>query len=65
MRREGVPFTLKALAVTGKDLQEIGFEGEQVGTGLKELLDYCTQDGRRNQRETLLRHAQNCKKETI
>ena len=65
MRREGVPFTLKELAVTGDDLRQAGFLGERLGTALHELLDYCTQDGRRNQRETLLRHAQKLNKENL
>ena len=65
MRQEGVPFTLKALAVTGDDLRQMGFSGERVGAMLRELLDYCTQDGRRNQKDALLRHARNLNKETL
>ena len=65
MRQEGVPFTLKELAVTGDDLRQMGFSGERVGAMLHELLDYCTQDGRRNHKDALLRHAQNLNKETL
>ena len=65
MRQEGVPFTLKALAVTGDDLRQMGFSGERVGAMLHELLDYCTQDGRRNRKDALLRHARNLNKETL
>ena len=63
MREEGVPFTLKDLAVTGVDLTARGIRGERVGALLHELLLYCMTDGRRNTRPGLLKHIDNLKKE--
>jgi len=57
MQEEGVPFTSKELAVNGKELQEAGIPARETGAALKELLCYCAQDGRRNRKEHLLRHA--------
>lgn len=56
MRSEGVPFTLKELAVNGDDLLAAGVERSEVGKKLTELLEYCTQDGSRNTKEKLLKH---------
>lgn len=57
MRAEGVPFTLKDLAVTGSDLQALGAHGAGISAMLRELQDYCTADGSRNTRERLLQYA--------
>lgn len=57
MEREGVPFTLAALAVNGRDMAALGLRGEQVGAALLALQNYCVEDGRRNRRETLLARA--------
>lgn len=63
MRAEGVPFSLKELAVNGADLTARGIRGERVGKILQELLLYCVQDGSRNTREKLLKHTDNLIKE--
>ena len=65
MRAEGVPFTLKELALTGSDLLSLGIRGEKVGETLSALLLYCAQDGRRNTREALIKHIRQTKKETL
>lgn len=57
MRKEGVPFTLKELAVSGNDLKGL-VPPERLSSLLEELLDFCLEDGARNQREALLRHAE-------
>ena len=57
MRREGVPFTLAMLAVNGRDMQALGKKGEEVGKTLSALQAFCIEDGRRNDRETLLARA--------
>lgn len=56
MQSEGVPFSVRELAVTGADVTARGVYGEAVGKMLEELLDYCIQDGSRNTREHLLKH---------
>lgn len=65
MRAEGVPFTLKELALSGGDLLSLGIRGEEVGETLSELRLYCAQDGRRNSREALIKHIRQTKKETL
>lgn len=57
MREEGVPFTLRELAVNGRDLQHAGIPERDTATALHELLNYCAEDGARNQRERLLKYA--------
>lgn len=64
MRAEGVPFSLRELAVNGADLTALGIRGGRVGETLKELLLYCAQDGARNTRAALLKHLKNMTKET-
>ncbi len=64
MKEEGVPFTVKQLAVNGKDLQEYGIPPEQIGNVLGDLLLYCALDGRRNNRDSLLKHLNQIKKDT-
>lgn len=63
MESEGVPFSVKELAVTGNDLTARGIRGERIGKMLEELLSYCTQDGARNTREHLLKHLDRITKE--
>lgn len=54
MRKEGAPFTLRQLAVSGDELLKLGIPPFEVGTALNELLLYCALDGRRNELDTLL-----------
>lgn len=56
MREEGVPFTLKELAVRGDALAGI-VPRERTGEVLGKLLLWCARDGRRNEREALLKEA--------
>ncbi len=58
MREEGVPFTLKELAVNGRDLQKAGIPPAQTGKALEELLLFCAEDGKRNTHDRLLRHVE-------
>lgn len=56
MKAEGVPFTLKELAVRGDALRGI-VPTEKTGAVLHKLLLWCALDGTRNAREPLLREA--------
>ena len=56
MKKEGVPFTLRELAVRGDELRGI-VPAPETAKVLQKLLLFCAQDGRRNQKETLLREA--------
>ncbi len=57
MRAEGVPMTLGELAVGGDDIRALGVPPRETSRVLRELLDFCLQDGRRNRRDCLLKHA--------
>ncbi len=57
MQEEGVPFTLRELAVNGRDLKTAGVPEKLTGRMLDELLLYCAADGSRNGHAHLLRHA--------
>ena len=65
MRAEGVPFTLKELAVSGDDLAAFGLSGKRIGEALEDLLFYCAQDGSRNTRAALLKHLEHMYKENV
>lgn len=65
MREEGVPFCLKELTVNGEDARRAGLTDEQIGRALNLLWDFCTQDGRRNQRELLLRRLKTINQEKL
>lgn len=56
MRKEGVPFTIKELALGGLDVQRLGVPKEKTAAALKVLLDYCLTDGSRNTKEGLKRY---------
>ena len=62
MCAEGVPFTLRELAVKGGDLRAV-VPPPRTGEILQKLLLFCAQDGRRNERETLLTEAARLAKE--
>lgn len=64
MKEEGVPFTLKELKVNGSDALKAGIPRERVGAALEALLEECTQDGRQNNRERLLKRLQQISKDT-
>lgn len=51
-----MPFTLRELAVRGDELRGI-VPAPETAKVLQKLLLFCAQDGRRNQKETLLREA--------
>lgn len=57
MRRENVPFSLKALAVNGNDLIEAGVEASKIGTVLNGLLMHVAVCPCDNERERLLKLA--------
>ena len=56
MEAEGVPFTLKQLAVRGNELKEI-VPAPKTGEILNKLLLWCAQDGARNTKSALLAEA--------
>ncbi|MGN0806056.1 MAG: CCA tRNA nucleotidyltransferase [Candidatus Coproplasma sp.] len=57
MKEEGVPFTLKQLAIRGNELIEAGICGGQVGKTLNFLLEQAAMGCVPNQREKLLQFA--------
>lgn len=62
MRAEGAPFSPAELAVSGKDLSEIGYRGREIGEELGELFRMCVLDPALNQRDKLLNIAGRAKK---
>lgn len=56
MVREGVPFTLKDLAVKGDDLKDL-LPARRIGETLQALLLRCAQGALQNRRDALLREA--------
>ena len=62
MEKEGAPRSLKQLKVNGEDLLPLGIPHERIGTLLNELFYYALEDGARNERERLLKHAANIAK---
>lgn len=57
MHEEGVPFSLKGLKITGKDLLNAGMPPENVGKTLRELLRICACEPQENTPERLLKRA--------
>lgn len=57
MRTEGAPLSQKELAVNGKDLLEAGVPPKRVGEALADCMEYCVQDGARNERAGLIARA--------
>ena len=53
MRREGVPFSVKELAIGGAKVQSLGVPAEETSAVLARLLDICLASGKLNNRETL------------
>jgi len=56
---EGEPFSFKDLAVNGRDLIAIGYEGKEIGTMLTALLDKVIDNKLTNERYILLEYAKN------
>lgn len=52
--RENDVYSLKYLAVNGNDITEAGFEGEEIGNILNELLDMVMREDIKNNKEDLL-----------
>lgn len=60
---EGQPYLISHLVVNGRDLQKIGYRpGRQIGDTLKTLIDEVIIDPNLNNREYLLKRAQELKK---
>lgn len=57
MKDEGVPFTVKRLAVRGDELISCGVARENVGKALEFLLGECALDARMNVKERLIKIA--------
>ena len=57
MRKEGVPLTLKELAVNGRDLLNAGFLPEKVGKTLEKLLSDCVTGQVQNEKLKLCERA--------
>jgi len=52
--REGACFSLRDLAVNGRDLMELGFSGREIGTTLNILMDRVVEGVLENDRQVLL-----------
>lgn len=48
-------FSLKNLAVNGKDIENMGFKGKEIGEILKNLLDFVIDNPEENKKETLIK----------
>lgn len=59
--RSGDCLSLKELAVTGAELEALGFEGTEVGRVLRLLLDYALEHPERNEKGALLSLARSYK----
>ena len=57
MRAEGVPFSIKELKIDGNMLKNIAATDRDIGKILEKLLMYCCLDGKRNERDILLKQA--------
>ena len=57
MQNEGVPFTLKQLAVRGDELIATGVPPQDTGKALSELLEACAALGLKNEKQNLLSYA--------
>ena len=53
--QENACFTLRDLAVNGKDLLALGYQGKEIGTALQNLLDAVMEEQLPNERTALLR----------
>ncbi|RLG87279.1 MAG: polynucleotide adenylyltransferase [Thermoprotei archaeon] len=51
------PVDRRDLAISGRDLVELGVEPRKIGAILEKLVDYVVEDPSRNEREALLRRA--------
>lgn len=58
MKETETTWTLRDLAINGNDLLACGLSGKQIGSMLRELLDYVLQDPARNTKEQLLAYVQ-------
>ena len=58
MKREGVPLTLSQLAVNGAEVQAAGVKPQDTARALSELLLYCAENGKRNNKQILLARAE-------
>ena len=57
MKKNGVPFSIKDLHISAKELIESGFLGVEVGKTLKFLLEICVLNPEFNQKQKLLQLA--------
>ena len=58
IQAENACLSLKDLAVNGNDLKALGFSGRQIGTCLNSLLNMVMDEQLPNEREALLKSAQ-------
>ncbi|MDE6372169.1 MAG: HD domain-containing protein, partial [Clostridia bacterium] len=54
MLDEKVPMSIKELAINGKDLQSLGYDGREIGQTLDEIWDMALRGAVANQKEILL-----------
>ena len=57
MKVDGTPFSLKELKISAKELEDIGFRGEQIGKELKRLFSLAVKDPTINESKRLIKLA--------
>lgn len=57
MKAEGIPMSPADLAISGKDLQELGLRGPQIGQVLRRLVELCAGSPEQNTPKRLLAQA--------
>jgi tRNA nucleotidyltransferase (CCA-adding enzyme) len=59
LEKENLSFSLKDLAVNGKDMMDMGLIGKDIGDGLKYLLEAVLNDNVENDKMALLNYLNN------
>ncbi len=54
MLEEKVPMSIKELAINGKDLQSLGYDGKEIGRMLNEIWDIALIGGVVNRKDALM-----------
>lgn len=57
MREENVPFSIKELKISAKELTDLGFFGKQIGQTLDKLLEFAVINPKINQNQKLMQMA--------
>lgn len=55
MKEEKVPFSVKELSISAKDLMDLGLKGKEIGDTLEELFNFCILEPDKNEKNALLK----------